>query len=98
MLPLRGVKVTRDKVTKIQSTFSLFEQGLVVLPDSHPLRGEFENEFAMFPSGKHDDLLDATELALSQAMYGHNPYTATDSVYDFSTRRRRLDEDRRRRR
>lgn len=98
LLPVKGVKATRDKVTKIQSTFLLFEQGLVHLPEKHPLLGEFENEYAMFPSGKHDDLLDATELALSQAMYGHNPYTDTTSAYDFSTRRKRLDEDRRRRR
>jgi predicted phage terminase large subunit-like protein len=97
-LPIKPVKATRDKVTKIQSTFLLFEQGQVVLPSKHPLLGEFENEYSMFPSGKHDDLLDATELALQMAMYGHNPYTNTDSAYEFSTQRKRLDEDRRRRR
>jgi predicted phage terminase large subunit-like protein len=94
-LPVRGVKATRDKVTKIQGTFLLFEQGMVHLPDTHPLKGEFENEYAMFPSGKHDDMLDATELAISQAMYGHNAYTNTKSSYDFSKRKKRQSERRR---
>lgn len=97
-LPVKSVKVTKDKVTKIQSTFLLFEQGLVVLPSKHPLLGEFENEYSMFPTGKHDDLLDATELALSQAMYGHNPYTDGNSAYEFSNYQSVLSEANRRRR
>jgi predicted phage terminase large subunit-like protein len=97
-LPVKSIKVTKDKVTKIQSTFLLFEQGQVVLPTEHPLLGEFENEYAMFPSGKHDDLLDATELALSQAMYGFNPYTEGNSAYEFSNYKSILNDSGRRRR
>jgi hypothetical protein len=52
----------------------------------------------MFPSGKHDDLLDATELALSQAMYGFNPYTEGNSAYEFSNYKSILNDSGRRRR
>lgn len=97
-LPIKTRTAVRDKVTKIQSTFTLFEQGLVHLPLDHPLLGEFENEYAMFPTGKHDDLLDATEMALSMSMFGSNPYTDGQSAYEFSGYKRRLDEKDRRRR
>lgn len=91
MLPIKGVKPTRDKVTKIISTYTLFEQGLVHLPNNHPLLGEFENEYAYFPTGKHDDMLDATEMALALAMQGTNPYTSDGPAYEFSNYQRRND-------
>lgn len=89
MLPIKGVKPLRDKVTKIISTFTLFEQGIVYLPSKHPLLGEFENEYTYFPTGKHDDLLDATEMALSLAIQGVNPYTSEGPAYEFSDYGRR---------
>ena len=83
-LPLKTRTAIKDKVTKIQSTFTLFEQGTVHLPLNHPLLGEFENEYSMFPTGRHDDLLDATEMALAMSMMGSNPYTDTKQGYEFS--------------
>jgi predicted phage terminase large subunit-like protein len=83
-LPIKTRTAIKDKVTKITSTFTLFEQGIVHLPQDHPLLGEFENEYMMFPTGKHDDILDATEMALQMSMMGSNPYTTTDSGYDYS--------------
>jgi predicted phage terminase large subunit-like protein len=94
-LPIKTRTAIKDKVTKITSTFTLFEQGIIHLPLNHTLLGEWENEYAMFPTGKHDDLLDATEMALQMSMMGSNPYTDTRSGYDYSryksqqTRRRR---------
>ena len=90
-LPIKTRTAVKDKVTKIVSAFTLFEQGLVHLPMDHHLLGEFENEYMMFPTSKHDDLLDATEMALSMSMFGSNPYTDSDSSYEFSERRRRQD-------
>lgn len=83
-LPLKTRTAIKDKVTKITSTYTLLEQGMVHLPIDHPLLGEFENEYAMFPTGKHDDLLDATEMALAMSMMGSNPYTDTSSGYEYS--------------
>ena len=94
-LPIKTRTAIKDKVTKITSTFTLIEQGIVYLPNDHSLLKTFENEYAMFPTGKHDDLLDATEMALAMSMLGSNPYTSTDSGYEYSkyktqqTRRRR---------
>ena len=83
-LPIKTKTAVKDKVTKITSTFTLFEQGIIHLPNKHPLLNEFENEYVLFPTAKHDDLLDATEMALSMSMFGHNPYTDTKQGYDFS--------------
>ena len=83
-LPIKTRTAIKDKVTKIVSTYTLFEQGMVHLPSDHPLLGEFENEYSMFPTGRHDDLLDATEMAISMSMMGSNPYTNTSQAYDYS--------------
>lgn len=84
LLPIKNMVPNKDKVTKITSTFTAFEQGKVYLPNDHPLLREFEHEYIHFPTGKHDDLLDATEMAISLAKMGNNPYTENDNAYDFS--------------
>jgi predicted phage terminase large subunit-like protein len=86
MLPLRNVVRIKDKVTRITSAYTAFEQRKVFLPIGHPLLGEFENEYTYFPTGKHDDMLDATEMAITLARTGANPYTDTERSYDFSKR------------
>ena len=96
-LPIKGVNRIKDKVTRITSAFTQFEQGFVFLPNTHPLLHEFESEYVHFPTGKHDDMLDATEMAITMAMTGSNPYTdaSIDSYYDFSDRRIKGDGTRR---
>jgi predicted phage terminase large subunit-like protein len=94
MLPITGVRRISDKVTRIQSAFTAFEQGNVFVPEGHPLQFIFENEFVTFPTGVHDDLLDATEMVISLARKGANPYSQTDNYYDFS--KRQLETGRRR--
>lgn len=88
LLPIRNVKPVRDKVTRITGTFTAFEQGKVFLPPDHPLLGDFESEFVTFPSARHDDLLDATEIALSLARAGENPYSVSELSYTFSGKNR----------
>ncbi len=94
-LPIKTRTAVKDKVTKIIGAFTLFEQGIVHLPLNHPLLGEFENEYSMFPTAKHDDILDSVEMALSMSKYGSNPYTESDKSYLFS---KKHDEQRKRRR
>ena len=88
-LPIKGINRIRDKVTRITSSFTAFEQGQVYLPLNHPLLYEFEGEYVHFPTGTHDDLLDATEIAITMARSGSNPYAESDKYYDFSERQRR---------
>lgn len=89
MLPIKNMPSFKDKVTKITSSYTMFEQGKVFLPKNHPLLGEFENEYTRFPQGKHDDILDATSMAIELAKIGNNPYTQTDKTYDYSERNRK---------
>lgn len=84
-LPLKLVPRVSDKVTRIVTRFSLFENGTVHVPKTHPLYEAFEEEFLTFNKGAHDDLLDATELALSLAMVGGNPFTESSKRYDYGT-------------
>lgn len=89
MLPIRKIKPTRDKVSRIASTYVAFERGVVYLPKDHPLISEFRNEYALFPDpGYHDDLLDATEMCITLAQGGVNAYTESDASYEFSNYRR----------
>lgn len=67
--PIKQIKPISDKTTRFMSRFTLFENGHVFLPTWHGLLGDFESEFATFPSTPHDDLLDATEIGLSLVDY-----------------------------
>jgi len=89
ILPIRNMPSVKDKVTRITSTFTMFEQGKVHLPKDHPLLDEFEKEYTTFPRGTHDDLLDATEMAISLCSQGGgNPYGTSGASYEFSRARR----------
>ena len=64
LLPIKEVKRTKDKVTRITSAFVHFENGKILLPEKHPELENFINEYIYFPQGKHDDMLDSVELAI----------------------------------
>ena len=64
ILPIKEVKRTKDKVTRISSAFVHFENGKILLPEKHPELENFINEYIYFPQGKHDDMLDSVELAI----------------------------------
>ena len=84
-LPIRLIPRVADKVARITTRFSLFENGTVYVNKKHPLYSEFEREFVTFNQGVHDDLLDATELALGLVMgIGGDPYTDSDQAYDYT--------------
>ena len=83
-LPIKLVPRVNDKVARITTRFSLFENGTVFVPKNHQLYDEFENEYLHFNKAPHDDMLDATELALGLVMVGGNPYTESDQAYDGS--------------
>ena len=68
ILPIKEVKRTNDKVTRISSKFIHFENGKVLLPNDHNELDNFLNEHIYFPHSRHDDMLDSIELAMEIAI------------------------------
>ena len=48
-----------NKVTRFAAVSAMIESGRVSLPESASWLAEFEKELLVFPSGKHDDQVDA---------------------------------------
>jgi predicted phage terminase large subunit-like protein len=64
-LPIIAVKVDRDKISRAQAVTPLIEAGKVFLLESAPWLPDFMDEFAAFPTGVHDDIVDSTTQALN---------------------------------
>ena len=58
------VKVGSDKVSRLNAVLPLIEGGRVYLPDSALWLDSFMEEAQSFPSGKHDDQIDALSMGL----------------------------------
>jgi predicted phage terminase large subunit-like protein len=65
-LPIVAHKVTASKEARAQAVSPLCEAGKVVLPTSAPWVGEWLDEHAAFPTGRHDDRVDNTSAALAR--------------------------------
>jgi len=63
MLPVRGIKVDRDKVSRFAPLEARYEQGLVWHADTLP--AAFDDEVLSFPVGQFDDQVDAAVHAYS---------------------------------
>jgi len=57
-------KVTKDKVARVNSVLPLIEGGRVFLPERAPWLDRFIEECTTFPSGKHDDMVDAFTMGV----------------------------------
>ena len=62
-LPVRGVRPDRDKLSRFLPLAARYEQGLVRHASGLPPL--FEREVCAFPSGEHDDLVDAAAYAFA---------------------------------
>lgn len=58
------VKVSTDKVSRLNAVSPLIEGGRVFLPDKAEWLDDFMNEAQSFPNGKHDDIIDALTIGL----------------------------------
>lgn len=66
-LPLVGVKPGRDNhEARAEAVTGLFESGRVKFPRQAPWMPELLGEFLRFPHGRHDDIVDAVVLGISQ--------------------------------
>lgn len=57
-------KVVQDKVARLNAITPLIEGGRVFLPSSAPWLDDFLEEAQSFPSGKHDDQIDALSMGI----------------------------------
>lgn len=64
-LPVRPVKVDRDKITRAHAVTPLVEAGKVFLPRKASWLADFIDEMAAFPFGAHDDQVDSVTQALN---------------------------------
>lgn len=66
MLPLVTVRPERDKQARASAMTPYLEGGRVWLPPLASWRDEFETELLAFPTGQHDDQVDAFVYALER--------------------------------
>lgn len=66
MLPIVEVKADKDKVTRARLPAARAEAGKIYVLQG-PWRGQFLDELQAFPSGKHDDMVDALSGAVALA-------------------------------
>lgn len=62
--PLRSIHVEKDKLTRALAWLNLAEEGKLILVRG-PWIDEFVEEIAAFPTGRHDDQIDAVSIAVS---------------------------------
>lgn len=69
-LPVKGVRTTKDKSTKMMAIAPHFENGKVLLRRATEGLGidTFIQQWVQFPFGEHDDCLDAVEKAVTQVI------------------------------
>jgi predicted phage terminase large subunit-like protein len=67
-LPIIPVKVTASKDARAEAVSGIVESGRIMLPYDAPWLADFEDEVCSFPSGDHDDIVDAFTMVLSQAV------------------------------
>jgi predicted phage terminase large subunit-like protein len=65
-LPIVAHKVTASKEARAQAVAPMCEAGKVVLPKGADWVGEWIDEHAAFPTGRHDDRVDNTSAALAR--------------------------------
>ena len=58
------VKPKGGKVSRVNAVSAAIESGHVFLPAETPWVEEYIDQWAVFPNGKHDDMVDATSQAL----------------------------------
>jgi predicted phage terminase large subunit-like protein len=67
-LPLIAIQPKGDKILRVARITPLLEAGAVALPKAAPWLSAFEQEMTAFPSGKHDDQVDALSQYLLWAL------------------------------
>ncbi len=65
-LPIRPIKIDRDKVARLHAVSPTIESGRVFLPLGEEWVPDLMEQMSLFPNGKHDDDVDSVTQALSR--------------------------------
>jgi predicted phage terminase large subunit-like protein len=71
-MPLRAIKVDRDKKSRAHAVTGLIEAGRVYLPERAPWVADFLDEVCAFDQGSHDDQVDSMTQALNYLRHNRN--------------------------
>src|SRR5258708_11977482 len=71
-MPLRAIKVDRDKKSRAHAVTGLIEAGRVYLPERAPWVADFLDEVSAFDQGSHDDQVDSMVQALNYLRHNKN--------------------------
>lgn len=63
-LPIKAVKVDRDKIARMYAVSPIIEAGNFYLPEGEPWVQDYVEQITKFPGMQHDDDVDATTQAL----------------------------------
>lgn len=66
MIPVRAWRPQGSKVSRAQDASRFFAAGRVLLPTAAPWLHDWIEQHAAFPTGKHDDMVDTTSMAVSR--------------------------------
>jgi len=66
-LPIKAIKVNKDKIARVNSITPIIESGNVVLDVNTPGLDKFLNECEDFPNGEFDDQVDTLSQFLEYA-------------------------------
>ena len=75
-LPIKAIKVDRDKIARMYAISPLIEAGRFFLPDSESWVPDFIDNITKFPGARHDDDVDALtqgliELGINKSGFGN---------------------------
>jgi predicted phage terminase large subunit-like protein len=89
-IPVKPIKVDRDKIARANAISPLIESGKVYLPETAEWLYDFMDELSLFPNGKHDDQVDSLTQALEYVHAKSGTWTddydmevSTASQYDM---------------
>ena len=64
-LPIRAIRVDKDKITRAHAVAPLLEAGKIFVPEATPWLIDYLDNLAGFPNMEHDDEVDSTTMALN---------------------------------
>lgn len=64
-LPIKPIKVDRDKIARVNAISPMVEAGNVFVPENAPWVADWIDEMGSFPQGEHDDMCDSLSMFLN---------------------------------
>lgn len=68
-LPIRPIKVDKDKYSRLNACSGIFESGLIHLPEGEPWVEDYIQNIITFPTAPYDDDVDSTTQAINHLAF-----------------------------